>query len=209
MDKLAQACESVMNDWFATFPEVIPEPEYSKKHERWKKRLFNKMRDGYYHRFTTGTIKVMLVAAVLCALTLTAFVVPSSREFILEKFDEYTAFQLTEDNKNSVNGEIIVGYIPEGYAVESKGNVGKNVYIKFNSSTGDGFTVFKSSSSAKVDFNTEFYDTEEFIIADVNYVYCKGNQGLDNLIWTKNDYIYRISGPFALEELIKIAELIH
>lgn len=209
MTKLAQACELVMEDWYETFPEVLPEPEYSKKHIKWRNKLFDKMRGGYYHRFTTKTVRVMMVAAVLCALLLTAFVIPSSREFILDKFEKYTAFQLTEDNKNSVNGEINVGYIPEGYEFESQDKAGKNIFIRYQTDNGDLFTIFKSSSSAKVDFNTEFSDAEEFTIDGVNYVYCKGNKGVDNLVWTKNDYVYRIDGALAKEEMIKIAESIH
>ena len=60
MTNLAKACELSLNDWLETFPDVIPEAECSKKHEKWKKNLFNKMRDDQYHRFTTRTIKVML-----------------------------------------------------------------------------------------------------------------------------------------------------
>lgn len=206
MTKIGQACELVMEEWYATIPEVIPEPEYSKKHLKWRKKLFDKMRGDYYHRFTTKTVRVMMVAAVLCALLLTAFVIPSSREFILEKFEKYTAFQLTEDNKNSVNGEINVGYIPDGYEFVSKDIAGKNIFVRYQAPDGELFTIFKSSSSAKVDFNTEFFDTEEVVVAGVNYVYCKGNKGVDNLIWTKNDYVYRIDGELSKEEFIKIAE---
>ena len=206
MTKIGQACELVMEEWYATIPEVIPEPEYSKKHLKWRKKLFDKMRGDYYHRFTTKTVRVMMVAAVLCALLLTAFVIPSSREFILEKFDEYTAFQLTEDNKNSVNGEINVGYIPEGYEFESQGEAGKNLFVRYQNSNGRFFTIIKSSSSAKAVINTEFYDSEELLIDSVNYFYCKESLGVDILIWTKNDYVYRIDGALSKEELIKIAQ---
>lgn len=208
MTKIGQACELVMEDWYATFPEVIPEPEYSKKHLKWRKKLFDKMRGGYYHRFTTKTVRVMMVAAVLCTLLLTAFVIPSSREFILEKFEKYTAFQLTEDNKNSVNGEINVGYIPDGFELNETLDSTKQIINRYVSNDGKFFTIYKNSSSSKVDFNTEFFDMEEFVVDGVNYIYCKGNKGVDNLIWTKNDYVYRISGPFTQEEFIKIAESI-
>ncbi len=206
MTKLAQACELVMEDWYETFPEVLPEPEYSKKHIKWKKKLFDKMRGGYYHRFTTKTVRVMMVAAVLSALLLTAFVIPSSREFILDKFEKYTAFQLTEDNKNSVNGEINVGYIPEGYKFESQDKAGKNIFVRYYAHNGDFFTIIKSSSSAKAVINTEFYDSEEILVDNVNYFYCKENLGVDILIWTKNDYVYRIDGTLTKEEFIKIAQ---
>ena len=102
MTNLAKACELSLNDWLETFPDIIPEAECSKKHEKWKKNLFNKMRDDHYHRFTTRTIKVMLVAAILCALLLTAFVIPSSREFILDNLDHFSRYKVTDNNKNYV-----------------------------------------------------------------------------------------------------------
>lgn len=164
------------------------------------------MRDDHYHRFTTRTIKVMLVAAILCALLLTAFVIPSSREFMLDNLDRFSRYKITENNKNSVKGEIAVGYIPEGFRFESSNYLSKHTTLKYKSNNGEFFTIFKYSSAVEVDFNTEFSNSEEIILNDIKYVYCKGNQGTDNLIWTKNDYVYRISGLLTLEELLKIAK---
>ena len=61
MSKFIRACEKSLNDWVATLPDVVSEAEYSKNHEKWKKKLFNKMRGDYYHTFTTKTIQVILV----------------------------------------------------------------------------------------------------------------------------------------------------
>lgn len=206
MTNLAKACELSLNDWLETFPDTIPEAECSKKHEKWKKNLFNKMRDDHYHRFTTRKIKVMLVAAILCALLLTAFVIPSSREFMIDKFDKHSIFKLTENNKNSVDGEITVGYIPEGFKLESNEKIAKSALNRYENEFGEFFTIFKNSSAAEVDFDTENYTSEEIIVDDIKYVYCQGDLNMNNLIWTKNDYVYRISGLLTLEELLKIAK---
>ena len=208
MNKLAQACELWLEDWSATFPETIPEPEYSKKHEKWKKKLFDKMRDGYYHRFTTRTIKAMLVATIISVLLLTAFVIPSSREFILDKFDEFSAFQLTEKSGNFVSGEITVGYIPDGYEFDTSIDLGSQIIDTYRSENGKYITISKYSSSMKIDFDTENYISEEIIVDNIKYVYCKGNLDVDNLIWTKNDYVYRIDGALSKEGLLKIAKTI-
>ncbi len=166
------------------------------------------MRDGYYHRFTTRTIRAMVVAIVISVLLLTAFVIPSSREFILDKFDEFSAFQLTENNDNFVSGEITVGYIPEEYEFDTSIDLCSQIIDTYRSKNGKYITISKYSSSMKIDFNTEFSPTEEITIDDIKYVYCKGNLGVDNLIWTKNDYVYRIDGALSKEELIKIAKTI-
>ena len=206
MNKLVIACEMSLNEWLATFPEEVPEAEHSKKHEKWKKKLFDKMRGDRYHRFTTRTVKVMLVAAVLCAMLLTAFVIPSSREFMLDKYDEYSTYKLTENNKNSVAGEITVGYVPEGFELEHKESLSKIIDCKYTSTSGEFFTILKHSSAAKVDFDTENFTTEEIIIDGIKYLYCQGNEGINNLVWNKNDYVYRISGTFLFDDLLKIAK---
>lgn len=208
MNNLSIACEMSLNDWFATFPDVIPEAEKSKKHEKWKKNLFNKMRDDYYHRFTTKTVKIMLVAAVLSVLILTAFVIPSSREFILDKFDTHSTYKLTENNKNSVTGEITVGYIPDGFELESTNSIDKNILYRYENDNGLFFTVFKYSSVMKVDFDTENFETEEIIIDNVKYLYCTGNVGMNSIIWNMNDYVYQIDAPFDRDEILKIAKTV-
>ena len=208
MNKLAIACELSLNDWLATFPDIIPEAECSKKHEKWKKRLFNKMRDDHYHRLTTKTVKIMLVAAILLAILLTAFVFPSSRKSMMDNFDKFSMYKITRNNKNSVANEIRVGYIPEGFEFESSEVFSKHVTFKYKSSNGDYFTIFKYSSIIKVQFDTENFETEEIVIDGINYTYCQGNKGVNNLAWTKNDYIYKIDAPFEKDELVKIAKFV-
>lgn len=208
MTKFEKACEMSFNDWIATIPDIVPEAEYTDKHAKWLKKLFNKMRDDRYHVFTTKTIKVLLVAAVLTALLLTAFVIPSSREFIVDNFEIFSTYELTESNNNSVNGEITVGYVPEGFEPVSSVKLGKQIICKYESTNGTYFTVYKYSASMKVEFNTEDNFSEVIIVDGVEYVYCKGNLGVDNVIWTKNDYVYRIDGNITVDELIKIAQTV-
>lgn len=157
MSKLAIACEMSLNDWLATFPEVIPEAERSEKHEKWKRNLFNKMRDDHYHRFTTRTIKIMLIAAILTALLLSAFVFPSSRESVINDSNIFSRFKITENNKNSVNREIKVGYIPKGYELYDVEYYSKYIVFKYCSDNECFFTIWKCSSVMEVDFNTEFF----------------------------------------------------
>lgn len=208
MSKLAQACELSLNEWLGPIPDELPEVEYSKKHERWKKNLFNKMRGGYYHRFTTKTIKVMMVAAILMALLMTAFVFPSSRESMLDSFNTFSMYKITKHNKNSVNREIKVGYIPEGFELEQKDSMAKFLQYKYVSNNGQFFTILKCTSSMEMDFDTENFISEGIIVDNIKYTYCQGNESVNNLIWTKNDYVYRIEGVLSKEELLRIAKTV-
>ena len=206
MNKLSQACEMSLNDWLATFPDEIPEAECSAKHEKWKKNLFNKMRDDRYHVLTTKAVRIILVAAILCSLLMTAFVIPSSREFIHENFDRYSMYKITENNKNSLNGKLAVGYIPEGFELRDTNIVNRIVIFKYKDENGEFFNVSKSSSAMEIYFDTENFVSEEFIDNNVTYIYCQGNENINNLLWTKNDYAYKIDGTLSKEEFLKIAK---
>ena len=208
MNNFEKACEMSMNDWLATIPENVPKAEYTKNHEKWLKKLFNKMRGNRYHRFTTNTVKVMLVAAVLTALLLTAFVIPSSREFIIDNFDIFSRYQLTESNDNSVNGEITVGYIPEGFELTYVQTFSRAIINDFTDTNGNIFTITKGASSTKLESNTEDVNTETIVINNITYYYCLSKNNIGNIIWSKNDYVYQISGGLSKYELVKIAETV-
>ena len=208
MTKFEQACLLAFEDWADDIPDDLPEPEYSEKHKRWVKKLFNKMRGDRYHRFTTNTVKVMLVAAVLSALLLTAFVIPSSREFIIDKFDIYSTYKLTEDNGNSVNGEITVGYIPEGFELENKENFNKYKTSKFSNNSGDFYAIYKYASSMKVNFDTEDINTLEVTFDNISYIYGTDLYGNSYVFWNENDYIYKIDGNINVDEMLNIAKTV-
>ena len=206
MTKFEQACLLAFEDWADDIPDDLPEPEYSEKHKRWVKKLFNKMRGDRYHRFTTNTVKVMLVAAVLSALLLTAFVIPSSREFIIDKFDIYSTYKLTEDNGNSVNGEITVGYIPEGFEMVDCVSDSKYIFCEYESNDDSYFSVYKCTSSMKIEFDTENMDAKTFVKSEVLYTYSLSSSGVYNIMWIENDYVYRMSGNLSIDDLLKVAE---
>lgn len=205
MSKLAEACALSFEEWISTFPETMPKAECSPQHEKWKKKLFNKMRNDRYHVLTTKSIKIMLVAAILCALLMSAFVFPSSRESIVDNFDLFNTIKITKDNNNYVNSDIKVGYIPEGYVLSDNFDTGKYKMTKYVNEEGNFFKIIKQSSSITVNYNTEEQFSTEIIVNNVKYVCSTGNSGVNNIVWTKNDYVYRISGTFNNNELLEIA----
>ncbi len=208
MNNFEKACEMSMNDWLATIPDNVPKAEYTKNHEKWLKKLFNKMRGDRYHRFTTNTVKVMLVAAVLTALLLTAFVIPSSREYIIDNFEIFSRYKITENNKNSVNGEITVGYIPDGFELNNKKVFSKYVSYDYVDSNNNIITITKCSSSIEVDLDTETGNIESIVIDENTYLYYSDENSYNYLVWNENDYIYRINGTVAKDELLKITETV-
>ncbi len=210
MSKFAEACRLSYEEWEATLPNIedIPEPEYSKKHIKRMNKLFDQMRGDKYHHFTRKTVRVMIIAAVLATLLLTAFVIPSSREYLVENFDLFGIYKISEHNNNAVSGEIDVSYIPEGYELVGVDNLNKAVTNIYKSENGQLLKITKGASSSSIDFNIENGDTEEIFIENTVYFYVTNSPEMKGVIWNSNDYIYQVRGDFTKEELIKIAESI-
>ena len=207
MNNFQKACEMSLNDWLSTLPDIVPEAEYTKKHEKWKKNLFNKMRGDHYHNFTTRTVKLIIVAAILSTFLLTAFAFSSSREFIIKNFDIFSRYKITENNKNSVNDEIMVGYKPEGFELAESVSKDKHIYYKYVSEDkGVFFTISKQSSSNEVDFDTELGTTEDIIINGITYTFFVDSNNYGYLVWNRYDYVYQTHGLISKDELLKIAQ---
>lgn len=209
MSKFAKACILSYEEWVTTIPAELPEPEYSKKHIRRMNALKNKMRGNVYHHFTTRTIKIMLVAAILLALMMTAFVFPSSRNSFMDNFNIASRYQMTKHNKNSVPDEITVGYIPEGFELNNQHIISKGVVYDYVSSDNSKFTIIKCSSSIEIYFDTETNDSEIIHINNIAYTYSENiSSNNQNIVWIENDYIYRVDGNLTKDELFKIAEAV-
>ncbi len=208
MNNFAESCKLSFEEWLSNAPnyEDFPEPQYSKKHTKRMERLFDQMRGNTYHRYTSKTVKIMFVAAVITALMLCAFIIPSSREYLLENFDLFGMFEITEHNGNTVSDEIEVGYVPEGYELVKKNTTNKTVEYTYESANSENLYIRKYSSSATIKFNTEGGNIEEITIDNITYSYSTNSATLDSIIWTENDYIYQIEGNLSKEEMFKIAE---
>lgn len=211
MTKLEIACKLSFEEWNATIPasEDLPDPQYSKKHIKRMNSLFNKMRGDKYHRFTTKTIKIMLVAAVLLALMLTAFVIPSSREAIIKTFDIKSRYKMTVNNNNSVTNEIFVGYIPKGFELTEKYYDGKTSWVAYTLNNGKIFTINKHSSMIEVYFDSENIDEKSYTINNITYTSTTDSTGYSVIVWNQNDYIYKIDSNLNIEELLKIAQTVN
>ena len=208
MTKFEKACEMSLNDWVDSLPDIIPEAEYTERHAKWLNNLFNKMRDNKYHKFTTKTVRLIIAAAIIATLLFTAFAIPSSREFVIENFDVFGTYKLTDSNNNSVSGKISVGYIPEGFELTEEVSKSKFTHVTYSNSNGKTIVIGKYSSTSEVDFNIETVETENIVIDNTTYIYSLSQNNTTNIIWTKNDYIYSITSNISKTEIIEIAKTI-
>ncbi len=208
MSKFAEACKLSFEDWLLTMPNVedLPEPQFSQRHIKRMNRLMDKMRGDKYHYFTRKTARALLVAAIIATLLLSAFVIPSSREFITENFDIFGIYKITEHNNNSVNSEITVDYLPEGYELVETDTFTKYVIYYYECPEKDSLYINKSSSSMELDFNTEQGYITKINIDNIVYSYSTNSANQNSILWTEKDYIYQVCGELPKEELLKIAQ---
>lgn len=57
-------------------------------------------------------------------------------------------------------------------------------------------------------YNSENNISFEETINNIKYVYCESDSGMNNIVWTKNDYIYILEAFFTKDELLKIAQTV-
>lgn len=207
MGVLQQACINTNLEWIASLPENPPQPEYSEKYLKNINKLLDKMRDDRYHRFTSKTARVILVAAIVMAIsTVTVFATTDIGSYILNELQDHAIFQSLFESDEKVDGKIECGYIPEGFEKTEEFYGEYHCKIVFENANSSHFYVSKSRTAAEIGFDNEDAnktiiqsDDKEFII------YEKGNGNIQ-LIWYNADFTYRIDGNISIEEAINIAE---
>lgn len=206
MNNLKEACILQNNSWIAEIPDILPQPDYSKKHIKAINRLKNKMQNDRYHRLTVNTFRVLVAAAVILALTVTAFAIPATRNYIIEKFDKYSTVIFSSDGKSENIGTLEPGYIPEGFELSKEKSLSKLVNKVYVNNTNDFVSIKKCFESSIISFDTEENDYEEIIINDRKYIYYCDSNGNTGLIWADEKYTYSVNTSISFDETIKIAE---
>lgn len=209
MTPLEEACNISLKRWVDSLPDDIEPYQFSKKHERRMKILFNKMRGGRYHYLTTKSTVVLVAAILIFAMAITAIAIPYTREFIIEKFFDHSTYTVVGGEYNKI-GDIEIGYIPEGFEKVDEHIEASFMIIRFSSiNNDDWFDIKATQISTQVFFNTE--NNQE---ATIEHNLTKYVSYYDNelkhygLIWNKDQITYRITGSININEQLKIAESI-
>ncbi len=207
MSKFEQACAECFEEWEASLPDIesLPDPQYSKKHNYKMKKLFDQMRGDKYHYFTRKAVKVMIIAAVIFALMLCAFAIPSSRKYIIDRFDGFGIFTISQHNHNAVNG-IDVGYIPEGFELKVTDEHDKIIEQIYENAESVSLSISKRASNVYALFNTVDSESKEVTIDNVTYSIVVNSSARSYIMWSESDYIYCVDGTLPREELLKIAQ---
>ncbi len=202
MSVFEEACFLANQSWVDSLPTEFKEVVYSKKHERYMNNLIDKMRGNRYHRFTRRVTVALIAAVIFVSMTVTAFAVPATRDFIIERFFDHSTYSVVNGEYSEVEG-ITVGYIPEGFEKTYENNENNQILLEYKSITNNWFNIKKYPSDQVLDFDTELYDYEKIKIDGLDIIHFY-NEKMNGYLWNNNKEIYVVNGNIDEEELIAI-----
>ncbi len=209
MTPLEEACAISLKRWVDSLPDNIEPYQFSKKHERRMKVLFNKMRGGRYHSITTRATVLLVAAILIFAMAVTAMAIPYTREFIIEKFFDHSTYTVVGGEYSEI-GDIEIGYIPEGFELIEQ-YIGKSVVrLSYSSKiNNDWFDIRVTQNTNPTNFDTEKYEKQFFYGMKTTYIgYFDKEYNHYGLLWNDDVFSYNIIGTIDLAAEIKIAESI-
>ena len=206
MNNLKLACIEYNKQWLESLPENPPEFQFSRRHNRKMKVIFDKMRGNRYHYFTRKTMVVMITAAMLFTMSLCAFANPDFRAYILDELSDHAIFQSLFESKENVDGKIDCGYIPDGFEVTTESYGSNHCYITFENSNGLHFSINKMKNGDEIGLDNE--DTQKIIIESdgKEFIIYEKNDGSLRLVWCDENYTYRIVGNITTQDALFVAE---
>ena len=205
MTNFEAAVELSLNNWVASFPTEFDLPKPTQEYEKGIAKLFDKMRGDRYHRFTKNTARIILIAAILLAIATVTLAATVGREFIVQKFSDFSTYSVINNSDVEKVYDIEIGYMPEGFELE-KNYITDNYKACGYSNDTKWINIYKTKIDSKIEFDTEYKNKDSVIINGYDGVYYSDASDFNGIVWNNGYFIYRIQGNISKDELIKIAE---
>lgn len=204
MTNFEKACLLSCEEWVNTL-STIDDFQFSKSYERKMKKLFNKMRNDKYHRFTTNTVKVLVAAAIIMSIATTAFAIPTTREYIFNHFKNYAVYTVADVDKAEQIEPISFGYLPDGFVQNYEDSaLDRNTLGYENGAEWIKIDKYRIDSSVFKDNEYNNYETVQ--INGVDYICSVNDDGNTEVIWNNGEYVYSIYSSLNMNNLLTIAE---
>lgn len=210
MSEFEKACIISNEKWVLELTEYFTdfstdEITYSHSFERNMSKLIDKMRNDKYHRFTRKTVRFLVAAAVVAAITFTALAVEQSRNFIIEQFKTHSVFSVS-DTENSQNvEEFELGYIPEGFEKVKEIKSDNRIFYEYADDFDNCFNTIKYTKEYDIVTDSEIGVTFHYTDNGITYYVYEQNSNYFAINWNDGEYFYHIDGNLDKKELLKIA----
>lgn len=200
-----EACYQIIQDMIN---ECDPnfEYEFSKKYQKNKKKLIDKMRGDKYHKLTRNAVRIILIAAIIFAIMVTtAIASPSVRSYFIQTFSTHSVLTASEKYKGTIEDDLVLGYIPEGFEEDWCKTNSTQISKKYSYNE-KWFFVTKAVSTGDTTFDSENANLEILTIDNIDYCISEENEKSVSFIYGK--YTIAVSGNIQKDELIDIAKQI-
>ncbi len=189
--------------WLASLPEEAPEYKFSEKYNKFRIKLFDKMRGEKYHRFTKRATIAIIVAAILLSMTIVTLAATLGKDFIIKHFDGFASVEVENGKEEAVSvNDFVLGYIPNGF--EKVEETKESVWISFTYSKNDEwFVITKSKMDSNMYSDEEQNDLEKIEFNGVTYLYSHSDES-NGFIWNDGKFLFDASGNIEKNELFKI-----
>lgn len=207
MNNFEKACALSCEEWVNSLPDEIQPYEFSRQHNRKMNRLFSKMRNNKYHRFTKNAIKLLVAAAIILSIAATAFAIPQSREYIIRNLFNYSSYTISNTDHSVKVSDLKVGYVPDGFELVSILK-DENIHMFEYKNNGKFIVINKSFIGNKINFDTEKFEYEKILINNIEYNLYQTKSDTYGIVWNNGLYTFDIDSNVSKDEMLKIAESI-
>ena len=195
-----------LNEWVDSFPTEFDLPEPTEAYKKGIEKLMDKMRGDRYHKLTRSAARGVLIAAILLAIATVTLAATVGREFIVEKFSNYSTYNVVDSSNVESVDDINIGYIPEGFEFSSKEITDFSQHYIYNNN-GNWLIIYKSKISNAIDFDTEHENIKNINVNSFDGIYYENSStNYSGIIWNNGNYVYTVEGNITEKELTKIAE---
>ena len=206
MTNFEQAAALDIEKWLQTLPEEAPEYKFSEKYNKFRVKLFDKMRGEKYHRLTKRATVAIIVAAILFAMAVATLAATVGKDFILKHFNGYAEVEVSDvENADYVNNFVLT-YIPEGFDKTDE-FVSSGIITYSYSNNDKWFDISKEEITADVGVDEEFGQVKEIEYKGKKFLLSEDESGRA-LIWNDGKYLYDINGNISLNEMLEIVTAI-
>ena len=210
MSEFEKACIISNEKWVLELTEYFTdfsadEITYSHSFERNMSKLIDKMRNDKYHRFTRKTVRFIVAAAVVAAITFTALAVEQSRNFIIEQFKTHSVFSVSDNVKSQNVEDFELGYIPEGFEKVNEIKSDNRISYAYFDDFDNEFKIMKYTKEHDIVTDSESGVNCRFTDNGITYYGYEQSNNYFTINWNDGEYLYHIDGNLDKKELLKIA----
>lgn len=208
LSNLALAVRAHHQEWVDSLPKNPPEVQFSRRHLRKMAKLCDKMRGGYYHRFTRKTTAVLIAAVLMFSMSLCTFAVIKGVPYIIKEFRDHATYQSSLESDKIVGGTIECGYVPDGFNLTDEHNSDSYCLLSFEDSNGAHFNVFKMQNGDEVGIDNEDSKSTIYTTDTQEYIVYERENGNIQVVWSNESFTYRIDGNIPCDVALMIAETV-